>query len=199
VSLARAPLTIALLIVNWIVFIIDYYVLGHGDIGPLMAAGAIIPAQVAAGEYYRIVTSGFLHFNIMHIAFNSYALAQAGMVVENIYGSRRFALIYAIALLAGGVVAYESTIGTDTATAGASGAIMGLFGAMAALGLKMPQLRQTLLSWAIFPIVATLAIGFSNPGISNAGHIGGVIGGALAGYFIPPARLRIGAAATRDT
>lgn len=189
-SLSRAPLTIALLAANILIFIVDYYILGHGDTGPLMAAGAIVPKAVADGEYYRIVTAAFLHFNIAHIAFNSYALAQAAMVVENIYGTARFAVIYAIALLCGGVFAYESTIGTNDVTAGASGAIMGLFGAMAALGLKTPPLRRTLLSWALLPIVATLAYGLTNPGISNAGHIGGVVGGAIAGFLIPAARLR---------
>lgn len=190
-SLRNAPLTIALLVVNWLIFVVDFFILGRGDIGPLMRAGAIVPQLVAGGQYYRIFTAGFLHFSIMHIAFNSYALAQAGMVVENLYGTMRFAAIYFIALVAGGVLAYETTIGTEAMTAGASGAIMGLFGAMAALGLKTPPLRRTLLNWALFPIFATLFVGFSNPGISNAGHIGGVIGGALAAFIIPPARLRI--------
>jgi membrane associated rhomboid family serine protease len=191
-SLSKAPLTIALLVVNALIFVVDYFILGHGDIGPLMAAGAIIPQQIASGEYYRLITAGFLHFNITHIAFNSYALAQAGMVVENLYGTAAFAAIYGAGLIAGNVLAYETTIGTNDVTAGASTAIMGLFGAMVALGLKTPPLRETLLKWASFPIIATLAVGFSTPGISNAGHIGGVIGGAIAGYLIPATRLRAG-------
>jgi rhomboid protease GluP len=194
VSLTRAPLTIALLVINWIVFGVGLFLPSSipdpNGFGPLILAGAIIPQAVAAGEYYRIVTAGFLHFGIMHIAFNSYALAQAGMVVENIYGSARFIIIYFIALIAGGVLAFEMTIGTGNVTAGASGAIMGLFGAMAAFGLKTPQLRRALVGWAAFPIVATLAYGFANPqGVSNAGHIGGVIAGAIAGFLIPPARM----------
>jgi rhomboid protease GluP len=183
-SLRHAPLTIALLAINIVVFAADQL---SGN--TLLALGAIIPDAVARGEYYRIVTAGFLQFNVMHIAFNMYALAQAGMVVENLYGSTNFFIIYMVALVAGGVAAYVTTIGTQDVTAGASGAIMGLFGALAALGLKTPQLRQTLLNWALFPIVATLAVGFTTTGISNAGHIGGVIAGAIVGLILPARRM----------
>jgi rhomboid protease GluP len=190
VSIARAPVTIALLAACWIVFIIDFWVLGGGQNGPLTVAGAIFPDAVSAGQYYRLITYGFLHGGVLHIALNSYALAQAGMVVENVYGSARFAAIYAAGLIAGGIAAYVTTLHTQEYTLGASGAIMGLFGAMAALGLKIPRLRQTLLGWAAFPIIATLAYGFMNPGISNAGHIGGVIAGGIAGFVLGPTGLR---------
>jgi len=185
-SLRNAPVTIALVLINVIVYAIDWL---SGS--RLMAMGAIIPGPVAQGEYYRIVTSGFLHFSPMHILFNMYALTQAGMVVENLWGSVNFILIYVSALLVGGIAAYETTIGTDVATAGASGAIMGLFGALAALGAKVPRLRATLLQWALFPIVATLAVGFTTTGISNADHIGGLIAGAIIGFIVPTPRLRV--------
>jgi rhomboid protease GluP len=179
-SLSKAPLTIALLVINILIYVADWL---SGN--RLLEMGAIIPTDVANGQYYRIVTSGFLHFSISHIAFNMYALTQAGMVVENLWGSRNFLLIYFAAMITGGIAAYETTIGTTDVTAGASGAIMGLFGALAALGVKIPRLRQTLLQWALFPIVATLAVGFTTPGISNAGHIGGVIAGAIVGFILP--------------
>jgi rhomboid protease GluP len=192
-SLSKAPFTIALLVINIAVFAFDQ--LSPQDPGSglhrLMLLGAIIPEAIAHGQYYRIVTSGFLQFSISHIAFNMYALTQAGMVVENLWGSRNFLLIYMAALVTGGVAAYETTIGTGDVTAGASGAIMGLFGALAALGLKVPRLRQTLLQWALFPIVATLAVGFTTPGISNAGHIGGVIAGAICGFVLPTRQMRV--------
>jgi len=184
-SLRNAPVTIALVLINIAIYLIDS-AMG----GTLMQAGAIIPSEVQHGQYYRIFASGFLHFNFQHILFNMYALVQSGMVVESFYGSLRFALIYFIAMACGGLLAYETTLGTNEVTAGASGAIMGLFGAMVSLGLKTPQLRGTLVRWALFPIAATLFVGFTSPGISNAGHIGGVIGGAISAFIIPPARLR---------
>ncbi|HEY7994364.1 MAG: rhomboid family intramembrane serine protease [Candidatus Eremiobacterales bacterium] len=191
-SLRYAPVTIALVVINLLVYGADQLSPQYGDSGVhrLMFLGAIIPDLVAHGEYYRLLTSGFLQFNLPHIGFNMYALSQAGMVVENIWGSTRFAVIYFAALIAGGIVAYVSTIHTGDITAGASGAIMGLFGAIFALGLKVPRLRRTLVGWALFPIIATLAVGFTQPGISNAGHIGGVIAGAIVGFALPAARLR---------
>jgi len=191
-SLRYAPLTIALVVINIVVYGADQLSPQYGDSGVhrLMFLGAIIPELVARGEYYRIVTAGFLQFNLPHIGFNMYALTQAGMLVENLWGSGRFAIIYFAALIAGGIAAYESTIHTVAITAGASGAIMGLFGAIFALGLKVPRLRRTLVGWALFPIIATLAVGFTQPGISNAGHIGGVIAGAIVGFALPAVRLR---------
>lgn len=191
-SLRYAPVTIALLVVNLAIYGLELVspLDAQSGLPRLMLLGGIDAQKVAAGEWYRIVTSGFLHFDNAHIFFNMYALVQAGMVVENFYGSLRFSLIYMVALVAGGLLAYETTMGTAELTAGASGAIMGLFGAMVALGLKRPRLRQTLLQWALFPIIVTLANGFTHTGISNAGHIGGVIAGAVAGYLIPASRLR---------
>lgn len=191
-SLRFAPVTIALVVANILVFIADQLTPANPDSGlhALMLSGAIIPELVRNGEYYRIVTAGFLQFSLAHIGFNMYALTQAGMVVENLWGSGRFAFIYFAALLAGGIAAYETTLGQHVVTAGASGAIMGLFGAIFALGIRVPRLRRTLVGWALFPIVATLANGFVVPGISNAGHIGGVVAGAIIGFVMPPARLR---------
>ena len=192
ISLSRAPVTIALIVANVVVFVVD--MLTPADQGNglhrLMLAGAIIPQAVQAGEYYRIVTAGFLQFSITHIAFNMYALSQAGMVVENFYGSVTFFAIYAAALVSGGIAAYEWTLGSDAVTAGASGAIMGLFGAIFALGVKTPALRQSLVRWAAFPIIATLVVGFTSPNISNAGHIGGLLMGAVLGFVLPARRLR---------
>jgi len=191
-SLRYAPVTIALVVINLLVYGADQFTPEYGNSGvhQLMLLGAIIPDLVAHGEYYRIVTSGFLQFNLAHIGFNMYALTQAGMVVENIWGSGRFAAIYFAALIVGGIAAYVSTIHSPAITAGASGAIMGLFGAIFALGLKVPKLRQTLVGWALFPIIATLSVGLTTKGISNADHIGGLIAGALVGFALPAARLR---------
>lgn len=191
-SLRYAPVTIALVVINLLIFGADQLTPEYGQTGvhQLMILGAIIPELVTRGEYYRIITSGFLQFNLPHIGFNMYALTQAGMVVENIWGSGRFTVIYFAALIVGGIAAYETTIHTVEITAGASGAIMGLFGAIFALGLKVPRLRRTLVGWALFPIIATLSVGLTTQGISNADHIGGLIAGAVVGFALPAARLR---------
>jgi len=154
---------------------------------PLMLAGAIIPSAIESGQWWRLFTGAFLHFNVAHIGFNTYALFQAGTFVEFAFGSWRYGLIYLVALVVGDVAAFETTRGTGGITAGASGAIMGVFGAMAVLGLKLPALRGQLLRAAILPIALTLGYGFMNPGISNAAHIGGVLAGAVVALALKPA------------
>jgi rhomboid protease GluP len=189
VSPRGAPVTAGLLFVIWLVFLLDL-LSPHSPLGlgRFMQAGAIVPSEILAGQWWRIVAYGFLHFGWLHILFNSYALFQAGVFVEYVYGSPRYALIYTVALVGGGIAAYISTIGTSEITAGASGGIMGVFGAMAVLALKLPPLRRELFQAAVIPIILTLGYGFFSPGISNAGHIGGVICGALMAGFLTPER-----------
>lgn len=188
-NLRAGPFTILVIAICWLVFALDS-MSPHGPsgLGSLMLAGAIVPSAIAAGQWWRLFTSGFLHFNFMHILFNSYALFQAGIFVEYVYGTPRYAIIYLAALLGGGVAAYLSTIGTAQITAGASGAIMGVFGAIAVLAFKLPPLRRELFQAAIVPIVLTLGYGLFNAGISNAGHIGGLVTGIIMAWLITPER-----------
>jgi len=183
-----APFTTAMLFIFWMVFLLDRLSAHGAAIGQFMAGGAIIPTLVLQGQWWRLITYGFLHFNIVHILFNSYALFQAGVFVEYVYGSSRYAMIYTVALIGGGIAAYFYTIGTNDVTAGASGAIMGVFGAMGILAIKLPPLRRELGQAAIVPIILTLGYGFFNPNISNAAHIGGVICGAVMAALLTPAR-----------
>lgn len=178
-----------MLAVCWAVFGLGLFAGGpNGD--TLVREYALVPSAIAAGQWWRIITGAFLHAGFTHILFNSIALYQSGLFVEFAYGTPRFAIIYVVALITGGLAAYLSTAGSDVATIGASGAIMGVFGAMAVLGFKLPALRQALLQSAIVPIILTLGYGFSHSNISNAGHIGGVVGGALAALALRPARGR---------
>jgi rhomboid protease GluP len=190
VSPKSAPVTSWLLFIFWLVFLLDQLSTHGAPLGTLMLAGAIIPSKILAGQWWRLFTYGFLHFNIIHILFNSIALFQAGVFVEYVYGSSRYAAIYFVALIGGGIAAYVTTVGTNSITAGASGAIMGIFGAMVILGLKLPPLRRELVQAAIVPIILTLGYGFFNSNISNAGHFGGVICGAAVAAFLTPARGR---------
>lgn len=177
-----------MLAICWLVFFFDLVTARGANLGPIAVLGVIYAPAIQHGQWWRLFTYGFIHFGWAHIFFNSYALFQVGWLVEYIYGSARYALIYIGALLGGGVAAYYSTIHTQIPTAGASGAIMGVFGAMAVLGLKIAPLRGTLLRNALLPIALTLGYGFTNPGISNAGHIGGVITGAALAFALRPAR-----------
>lgn len=138
---------------------------------------------VAAGEYYRMITSAFLHYGIAHILFNMWALYVLGPPLEQHLGRLRFGSLYLLSALGGSVLVYLiAPIGA--ATAGASGAIYGLFGAtfVAARRLHLD------IRWLVFLIVLNLGISFTIPGISWQGHIGGLITGALiaAAYVYAP-------------
>jgi membrane associated rhomboid family serine protease len=145
--------------------------------------GGLIPSYVLAGQWWRIFTSAFLHADLMHIAFNMFALWQVGSFVETIYGAPRMAIIYTLAALGGGIaVVYFAP---DVPTIGASGAIFGLFGALAVAGLRLGQPGRQILQQSTGIIVINLIISFF-PGsnISYQDHIGGLIVGTLCGLLL---------------
>jgi rhomboid protease GluP len=147
----------------------------HGDLyGPYV---------VEYGEWWRIVTSAFLHASLTHIAFNMIALYQLGNSVEAVYGRVRFLLVYVIAMIGSGIAVL--TFAYATPTLGASGAIFGLFGALIAVGLRLRDARGRALIMQVVPIIAiNLIFTFAVPGISIAGHLGGLATGLLAGLVL---------------
>lgn len=156
------------------------------DRGP---SGALELVGVAHGESYRLVTSGFLHGSLMHLAFNMFALWVLGSQLEPALGRLRFALVYAVSLLVGslGVIVLDP----ESLTLGASGAVFGLFG-YAVVGQVARGINpmQTGLGGIV---VLNLLFTFAVPGISIGGHLGGLAGGALVGAVadLGAPRLRI--------
>jgi rhomboid protease GluP len=181
-----AGFTTGMIALCWLFFVLDYISPKTNGLGELTQLGALFPDAVLRGQWWRLITYGFLHANLYHILVNSIALFQAGDFVEYVYGTRRYSVIYIAALIGGGLAAYMATVGQQVYTLGASGAIMGVFGAMIVLAFKLPPLRNELWKAAIVPIILTLGIGFFVPGISNAGHIGGLISGIVAAWIITP-------------
>jgi membrane associated rhomboid family serine protease len=127
-------------------------------------------------EYYRLVTSGFLHVDILHIASNMYVLYWVGRLLEPAIGHARFVAIYFVGLLAGsmGVMIFSP----GSVTAGASGAIFGLMGA--AFAEAHQRGADAVRNQLVLLIVLNLVITATLPGISVGAHIGGLIGGGLA-------------------
>ncbi|HEY0869500.1 MAG TPA: rhomboid family intramembrane serine protease [Acidothermaceae bacterium] len=139
-----------------------------------------VVAGVAHGEYYRLLTSMFLHdppssggLFILHILFNMYALYIVGPPLEALLGRVRFAAMYLLTGLAGSVLAYVLTA-PNVPELGASGAIFGLFGALLVVGRK---LRLNIQPIAV-TIGLNLVLTFSLAGISWQAHIGGLVAGA---------------------
>jgi membrane associated rhomboid family serine protease len=154
--------------------------LGGGALKPLGNELALYGPAVAHGENYRLITAAFVHYGLLHLAFNMYALYLIGGVLERYVGPVRFLAIYLVSALAGSFGALLIT--PNAPTVGASGAIFGLMGALFVLER---QRGMALLGGSIGGlIVINLLITFGIPGISIGGHVGGLIGGALVAFAL---------------
>jgi membrane associated rhomboid family serine protease len=182
----RQPdVTYALIAINVIAFLAEgsFTLTGGPSAGGIYEKGGLLGSfpglptlGVAHGQWWRIVTGGFLHENVLHIGFNMYVLYILGQMLEPALGRLKFATIYSVALLTGSFGALLVT--PHSLTVGASGAVFGLMGA-AAVEMRSRQI-PIMQSGVGGLILINLIISFTLPGISWGGHIGGLIGGALA-------------------
>src|SRR5688572_9624485 len=182
--LGRPPsVTTALLIINVGVFAIDAVLGALGRPDTLLEAGAMVPALVATGEWWRLITAMFLHIGILHLAFNSLALYVFGGLIEASFGSTKMLAIYLVTGFAASVTSFAFG-NAAVAAAGASGAIFGLLGAWLVYNLRRRSLSlaRTNVQSALFLIGINLVFGFTVPGIDNLAHIGGLISGLIAGF-----------------
>lgn len=131
------------------------------------------------GEWHRVVTAMFLHAGVIHITFNMLILYQFGSMLENYFGSAKFAFVYFFAGL-GGSTASLLLNDPFTLSVGASGAIFGLMGAYLVVSRQLRVERQSV--WVLLGI--NLVIGFVIPGIDWRAHLGGLIAGAIAASVI---------------
>ncbi|HZG72151.1 MAG TPA: rhomboid family intramembrane serine protease, partial [Chondromyces sp.] len=144
----------------------------------LIRFGAKFNPLILEGEWWRLFTPIFLHIGFLHLAMNTLALYYLGTSVERIYGRVRFFFIY---IFSGFTGAAASFVMTPNLSAGASGAIFGCFGALLYFGFVNPKLFFRTMGMNVLVVIAfNLIFGFTVPGIDNAGHIGGLIGGFLA-------------------
>ena len=177
---AEPILTYALIAINAAVFLWGVALSGSPMSGSnqLVQDFALSPDAVAHGEWWRLITSGFLHFGLLHIGFNMYALYVLGGALERIVGRAQFALVYFVSML-GGSFLVVAIGGTNDATAGASGAVFGLFGAFAVLELSrgINPMKTGIGATIMLNLVFTIAV----PGISIGGHLGGLVTGAVCG------------------
>jgi membrane associated rhomboid family serine protease len=186
-----APATYALIAINVAAFVAE--IAGGASTGLFQAGGsvyqhgALYGPAVANGDWWRIVTSGFLHAGLGHIALNMFALYVLGTLLEPAVGTPRFLGVYFVSLFAGSFGALLVT--PDAPTVGASGAIFGLLAA--AFVIARHRGVEQLASQLGFFVILNLVFTFGVSGISIGGHLGGLIAGALAGLLIVFAERRI--------
>lgn len=167
--------TYTLIVLNIIVFAIgvllnksDFIIDAFGDCRPF----------VLGGQYYRMITSMFVHADIFHICFNMYALYLLGSQTEGFFGHFKFLLIYLLSGISGSLLSI--LLNLDSISVGASGAIFGIMGALLYFGYNFRVYLGNTLVREILPVIGiNLLFGFMYPGIDNYGHIGGLIGGIV--------------------
>lgn len=138
---------------------------------------------IKSGEYYRLFTCMFLHVDIIHLAFNMYALYVLGPQIESFFGKTKFLFVYLFSGLCGSLL--SMTFNIDTISVGASGAIFGLLGSMLYFGYHYRTYLGTVIRSQIVPIIIlNLGLGFILNGVDNFGHIGGLIGGVLTSMIV---------------
>ena len=188
--------TAALIALNVVVFIVASLAGGgfaSGGRGTIMQNGQLYGPAVAYGhDYYRLVTSGFLHAGFFHLLMNMIFIWILGNLLEPALGTARFLMLYVVSLLCGSMGAL--LLEPQVPVVGASGAAFGLLGA----AIVMARRRGTNI-WdsGLGPVLAiNLVITFLVPGIAIGAHVGGVLGGFLAGFVLEEVGERRGAAAS---
>ena len=161
------------------------YIFGNGSesTSTLIKFGANYDLLTKSGEYYRLFTCMFLHIGIWHLLCNMYSLYIIGKEIENLYGKSKYLVIYVLSGLCGSILSLAFS--HNTISAGASGAIFGLLGALLYFGYYYrTYLGATIRSSIIPVIILNLIIGMLTPGISNSAHIGGLVGGILVSMMV---------------
>ena len=152
---------------------------GSGVGGSVADKGGLFGPAVADGDYWRLVTSGFLHAGFIHIAFNMYLLYILGTLLEPAIGRGRFLVLYFTSLLGGSLGAL--LLSPDSVTVGASGAVFGLMGGF----IVIMRARGGDVMGSGIPFLIGLNLLLSlRPGISIGGHIGGLIAGVIVAYVL---------------
>ncbi|MDQ3573077.1 MAG: rhomboid family intramembrane serine protease [Actinomycetota bacterium] len=178
----QSPVTYGLIGVNVAVFVLAV-VTGAGLFGgggTIYRDFALFGPAVADGEAYRVLTSGFLHYGLIHLGLNMFALYFLGGLLEPAVGRWRFVGIYLVSLLGGslGAMALEP----EALTAGASGAVFGMMAA--AFVVARDRGRDDVAQQIGLIVVLNLVFTFSVPGISIGGHLGGLLAGGLCAVLV---------------
>jgi rhomboid protease GluP len=173
-----------------LVYLVEVAFSGSLDpsVNALFALGALNGQAVFAGQWWRMLASVFLHGGVLHIGFNMWALFNLGILAEILYGRRNYVILFLLCGLGGSalsIIWHPNQVGV-----GASGAIFGIAGALLP-ALKFQRnprvaaaLRGSFGSIGLF-VIYNLLFGAAVPFIDNAAHLGGLITGAVTGYFLP--------------
>ena len=187
----RAPITLLIIGTNLAVFLLMLLAgagLWHGVTAVQLAWGANFGPATQDGQWWRLGSAMFLHFGLLHLALNMWALWDVGRLVERLIGRLRFGVLYLVSGVVGNLLSLV-TQGNQAVSAGASGAVFSLYGALLVfLWRERHQVETSEFRWffgaaSLFSVI-TLGLGAVIPGIDNAAHLGGLLCGALLGTVL---------------
>ena len=180
--------TMVLLVLNVTLYLLMELAGGSTDPEVLLKFGASYGPFIQRGEYWRLVMPMFLHIGLPHLLLNTLGLILLGRVLESVYGYGRFSVLYFASGMGSSIL---TATASQSVSAGASGAIFGMAGAMLTVGFlhreSVPRRWRRAFGGGILPlIIVNLALGFSIPGIDNWGHVGGLFAGMVVSGLMPP-------------
>ena len=176
--------TVMILLINTGLFLADYLNPQAG----LTRFGASLPAPYMQGQWWRLITAGFLHGGVFHILMNSWVLFDLGAEVEQLYGTSRLIVFYFVSTITGFWT--SSHLGLHSSV-GSSAGIFGLIGAMLAFGVSDrsalgSMVKSLYMRWVIYGLVLSFL-----PGVDFWAHIGGLAGGFITGWLASTPRARL--------
>lgn len=185
----RKPVcTIGLAVINVVVFLwMSFGGMTEDSVYMLQHGAAYTPYIVDAGEYYRMFTSIFLHFDFSHLMNNMLVLLVLGWNLEPVVGKMRVLVIYLLSGLGGNLLSLlmDLLIGEFAVSAGASGAVFGFTGALLCLAIRNHGRIGNLTKQGMLVVtVLSLYLGFTGEGVDNAAHIGGLLMGFIVTFLI---------------
>lgn len=191
----KEPVTVILILINVLVFLVSDLTGYSQDVMHMLDLGAAYtPLITEGGEVYRLFTSMFLHFGIAHLLNNMLVLFVLGSRLERAAGKLRFLVIYLLGGVAGNVISLllELNRGDYSVSAGASGAVFAVMGAMIYIVVRNRGWLEDL-SWRQIVVMAlfSLYFGFASSGVDNAAHVGGLISGGILAVILYHPRRRI--------
>ncbi len=186
------PVTAAIVVLNVVVFLGIEFLGGSDREVVLLACGAKARSPMLHGEWWRLISAGFIHIGWFHLLVNSVTLVQLGMVCENLYGRRRFVVLYLVSGMSGFLL---SALMSDTLSAGASASLAGLMGALLTFGFRfyrrIPRTLRSHFTWYLLPwVVVMLGLGVAYRGIDNWAHLGGLLAGIAVALVQDPGLYR---------
>ena len=191
----KEPVTFILILINVLVFLVSDLTGYSQDVMHMLDLGAAYtPLITEGGEVYRLFTSMFLHFGIAHLLNNMLVLFVLGSRLERAAGKLSFLVIYLLGGVAGNVISLllELDSGDYSVSAGASGAVFAVMGAMIYIVVRNRGWLEDL-SWRQIEVMAlfSLYFGFASSGVDNAAHVGGLISGGILAVILYHPRRRI--------